>query len=164
MAGVPKLPRINPGTVLNNRDLEPVIPSARRAELADLGEPELWALEEKYDVPIAEIFGADRFALSAPLDALLILNWSRNSQEPSRFRTVDLAERQDLLPAIMKPPGPFYMPADGTPPPAPFAVDPGSYLDLLRETKVVEAVGGVDFAAAARFCEDLVGGATELRG
>ena len=47
MSGIPKLPRINPGTALNNPSLRSILSPERRAELEGVDAGELWSLEEK---------------------------------------------------------------------------------------------------------------------
>lgn len=149
MCGVAKLPRINPGTALNNPDLMQVIPRAEREDFARLAPESLWDLEHKYDVPVDACFGRDRFQLLAAMEALLILNWQRNGQ-PLVISEVDLAERPDLLPAFMKSTGLFHLAEEGEPEP----LDPGpeAYADLLGNCRVFEATGGVDFDKAADAC------------
>ena len=156
MAGIPKLPRINPGTALHNPDLEPVLPGQRRRELETLDEDDLWELEEKYDVDITALFGADRFATVGPLDVFVVLAWSRESDQPTRLQRVEPAARPDLLRAVMKSPGPFYLPAGDAPPPAPLAVDPRAYLANLTGVAVYEATGKVDFGAAVEACQEIL--------
>jgi HprK-related kinase B len=154
--GVPKQPRINPGTVLNNPSLASVMPATRRRGLARLPADELRALEEKYDADVAAIFGARRFDLEARLDAMVILNWDWGSNAPPRFDRVGLSGRRDLLSAIMKPPGPFYLPRDGKPGDRIFAHAPEDYLAALATVPVFEVAGGVDFDAAAAGCRALL--------
>ena len=50
MRGVPKLPRINPGTALNNPDLVSVIPEDEKEVFGQMSTDEIWTLEHKYDV------------------------------------------------------------------------------------------------------------------
>ena len=107
MSGVPKQPRINPGTVLNNPALVNVIPENRLEQLAKIKQQEIWDLEEKYDADVEEIFGAGKFQLYAKLNAFVILNWKRNGSTPTEFNRVDIRQRSDLLAAVMKSPGPF---------------------------------------------------------
>lgn len=150
--GVPKLPRVNPGTLLNNPRLRALLDPRRRAECEDMAPAQLWELEEKYDVPIAEIYGPDRFASSGPLAALLVLNWRRDSGEQTLIEPVELAARRDLLPAIMKSPGPFYCDRHGR-----FQGDRAPlveerYLAALAGVAVYEARGAVDFSLAAAHC------------
>jgi HprK-related kinase B len=77
MSGVAKLPRINPGTILNNPTLTALLSDAEKATLSSLPEQELWELEQKFDVPINTCFGEDRFVLSAKMTGLVVLNWQR---------------------------------------------------------------------------------------
>lgn len=146
MRGVPKLPRINPGTALNNPDLSEVIPEDEREAFADLDRSQIWDLEHKYDVKISECFGHDRFQLNSPLDGLVILNWQRDAGAPSVGR-VNLAQRRDLLGAVMKSPGLFFQPAGPEPDHSEEA-----YIEALNDTTVIEVSGGVDFERAADAC------------
>jgi HprK-related kinase B len=143
MHGVPKLPRINPGTALNNPDLIQVIPEEEKQEFADLTEDEIWTLEHKYDASIEECFGPDRFQLSGPMDAMVILNWKRGAG-PHDLHAVDINQRADLLPAVMKSPGVFYSPSEPEP-----KHDPAQYQAILSRVTVFEISGGVDFLKAA---------------
>lgn len=147
-AGIAKLPRVNPGTVLHNPKLRSLIPADERAELARLPADELWQIEQKYDVHVHEIFGPDRIIERARLGALLVLNWRLDSDRATRIERVDLAERTDLLEgAVMKSPGPFFHDQsgehllDGT------ALRSPPYLDALREVAAYEATGRVDFTS-----------------
>lgn len=146
MTGVAKYPRINPGTILNNEDLERVMPDDEREEFVDLPPDRLWNIEKKYDVMIEDVYGPGRFHLDAEMDGLVILNWQRDSPDPLDIHTVDIASRPDLLPAFMKSPGLFYTPREKG---LEFGVE--RYLELLRDCRVYEVLGGVDFEGAAEY-------------
>jgi len=156
MTGIPKHPRINPGTALANPDLAGIVSDARRSELERLPRDQLWELEEKYDARVDRLFGRDRIDLHAPIEAFVLLGWSHRSAEPARFERVHLAARPDLLDAVMKAPGPFYLPDDGPAPTGYEPPDPAPYLEVLRRLPVYEASGGVDFEAGVRFCRELL--------
>ncbi|MCG8611599.1 MAG: HprK-related kinase B [Pseudomonadales bacterium] len=111
--GIPKMPRVNPGTLLHNERLLSILEPRRITELRALPREELWDLEENYDVHIDACYGAERICHVAPLAAFLVLNWDRQSDEPLQFNEVDLSQRRDLLAAIMKSPGPFFQHAQG---------------------------------------------------
>jgi HprK-related kinase B len=147
MRGVAKLPRINPGTALNNPCLVEIIPENDLERFSSLGEEALWNLEQKYDVPIDVCFGQGRFKLSAPMNGLFILNWSRRN-EPLRIQEVNLESRRDLLPAFMKESGLFFLPSEGHE----TSFSEQAYLDLLTRCVAIEAVGGVDFDRARKAC------------
>jgi len=149
MSGVPKLPRINPGTALNNPDLAGVVPLADRQRFLDMDADDLWHLEHKYDVFLDKCFGEGRFVLQAPMHGLVVLNWQRGGGETS-IRFVKAADRPDLLPAFMKPAGLFSLPSNGAK--AWRDPEPEAYAQSLARCDMIEISGGVDFDRAADFC------------
>ncbi len=158
-AGIPKLPRINPGTIVNNPNprLQSLIPATQRESLLALPKEELWDLEDKYDVLINQIYGPDRFTVEMPLKAFLVLNWERNSAAPLQLQQVNLAERRDLLTvAIMKSPGPFYQFADGSFFTDDMPLSEQAYLDTLADIPIYEVSGGIDFDAMAGRINELL--------
>ena len=150
--GIPKLPRINPGTIVHNASLEGMIPAAERARLLALPPAELWEIEDKYDVHVEQVYGPGRIQPAAPLDAFLVLNWKRGNPEPPSLEPVDLAQRRDLLGALMKSPGPFYQYPDGSFHGDDAEFDEAAYLRALAGVTVWEARGGIDFAALEQQC------------
>ena len=145
--GIPKLPRINPGTIVHNPRLEPLIDAEERARLLALPQQELWEIEDKYDVQVGDLYGPGKITDQAPLSAFLVLNWQRDSSEPLRLEQVDLSQRRDLLGAIMKSPGPFYQYPDGRFHQDTTPFDEDAYLQAMQGIAVYEAAGGVDFDA-----------------
>jgi HprK-related kinase B len=152
MHGVAKMPRINPGTALNNPHLRKIMSAADRARFQALPADELWELEHKYDALIDDCYGPDRFVLRAAMKGLVLLNWRRNGGATA-VSQVDLAERRDLLPAFMKSVGLFFMPSEGCAMPAPVEE---TYITFLARCRVLEISGGVDFDAAVQACLQLV--------
>jgi len=149
MSGVPKLPRINPGTALNNPDLLDVVPAHDRQRFLGLEADDLWHLEHKYDVFLDQCFGEGRFVLQAPMHGLVVLNWKRGAGD-TFIRFVKAADRPDLLPAFMKAAGLFSLPVNGDiswrdP-------EPAQYAEALSRCDLIEVSGGVDFERAADFC------------
>ncbi len=144
MIGVAKLPRVNPGTILNNPSLCDVIPESERKEFEKLSSSDLWSLEHKYDVFIDEIFGADRFSLFSTMKVLLILNWKK-SKRPVQIEQIDIAARSDLLETFIKSPGLFYEPEIAYPEKA-FSKE--AYSAHLQHCRVFEITGGIDFETA----------------
>ncbi|MFW5836398.1 MAG: HprK-related kinase B, partial [Desulfovibrionaceae bacterium] len=145
MHGVAKLPRINPGTALNNPNLVGILEEQDVQRYRSMAPADLWSLEEKYDVFIDQCFGPGRFQITAPMDALVILSW-KLADEPCRIRTVDPAERPELLEAIRKSAGLFYLPGESDPAPLRPVED---YVQVLSRCTVIEMAGGVDFDKAA---------------
>lgn len=147
MFGVPKLPRINPGTALNNKELKKVIPDSERDKFSRLPQDELWHLEHKYDVYIDKCFGPGRFELSSNYSGLVFLNWDHDNTQ-THMQEVDINKRRDLLPAFMKNPGLFYFPTGDRPP----HMGPENYVRSLSSKPVFEISGGIDFREAAEKC------------
>lgn len=150
--GVPKLPRINPGTILNDENLIDMLSPERQAELKALPLDELWHLEEKYDVWIEDIYGEHKIAPKGTLKNFLILNWKHDHKEPCTIKEVNIVERRDLLKAIMKSPGPFYQLKDGTFFMHKMELGEEPYLKALENVTIFEASGKVDFKYAQDFC------------
>ena len=148
MHGVAKMPRINPGTALNNPALQQVMSEEERKRFSELEGEALWDLEYKYDAPIEECYGPNRFVLSAPMSTLVLLNW-RRTDEPLQVEQVDISLRRDLLPAFMKSVGLFFLPHGACRMPEPTEA---SYAELLAKCDVWEFSGGADFTAATEAC------------
>jgi HprK-related kinase B len=148
MHGIAKQPRINPGTALANPDLAGIVPPEEKERFLRLSDTELWNLEHKYDAPIDRCFGSERFQLSSPMEGLFILNW-RRKDGALNIRPVFASERKDLLAALRKEKGLFYLPANGMK-----VQDPplDSYAEILSDCSVIEMAGGTDFEAAADVC------------
>jgi HprK-related kinase B len=147
--GIPKNPRINPGTIVGNPRLAPLLTDARRLELARMSTEDLWQLEEKHDLFITDVYGPGRVQFTMPLTEFWVLNWSRQSSSPTRVQDVILADRPDLLRAIMKSAGPFYQDTRGR-----FLRDddplcPDEYLAQLKSVRLCEVTGTIDFDALA---------------
>ncbi len=155
-AGIPKLPRVNPGTIVHNPRLHSLIPKEQRESLLTLPRDELWELEEKYDVLIDQVYGQGRITTQAPLAAFLVLNWKRDSDQALNLQRVNLAERHDLLGAIMKSPGPFYQYTNGSFYQDDMPFDEPAYLDTLKEIPVYEASGSIDFEAMAQNLDEIM--------
>jgi len=146
MFGVVKYPRINPGTIINNEKLLPILTPDQIAEYKKLPSDELWTLEDKYDGFIDELYGIDKFKISAKMKALVVLNWDRNDS-PLQISEIQLADRPHLFEAFMKTPGLFYLPTgNGWP-----DLSKEKYQEYLKKCKVFEVTGGVDFEKASQF-------------
>lgn len=157
MAGIPKMPRVNPGTLLNNPDLHGILPADRQRELEQLSRAKIWDLEEKYDVLIDKVYGKGRTLYRADLVGLVILNWSwKDSSARTRFEPVELAERRDLLELVMKSPGVFHRDASGRSASDTSRPDPTSHLEAVRQTRVWEATGRPQFDLGVSFCRRLL--------
>ncbi|MBK9127160.1 MAG: HprK-related kinase B [Phycisphaerales bacterium] len=154
MRGVAKLPRVNPGTILNNPQLLAMLGEEQRRRYLALEADALWNLEEKYDADVSRCFGPGRFPAQADLSAVVILAWERGAGG-TRFGRVDLATREDLLAALIKPPGAHYYVPPGRSAPD---LSVQAYLTCLAGCPVYAVEGGLDFALASAECERLVNG------
>jgi HprK-related kinase B len=143
--GIPKLPRVNPGTIIGNPRLHGLISQVEHDRFAAMPRDQLWELEQKHDVHIDRVYGLGRIAPESPLAAFVVLNWQRDENSSSTLEQVELAERGDLLATIMKSPGPFYQYSDGHFYADDTAFDDAAYLQALQGVPVFEVTGGIDF-------------------
>lgn len=150
--GVPKHPRINPGTILNNAALGLVMSPEDRRRFEALSTDELWKLEHKYDGLIGRCFPGQKFHLRGELVGLVLLNWKRGGG-PTTATRIDPAARRELLPALMKPPGVFYRPGPGEVP----TRDEDRYIEFLTGVEVLELAGGIDFERGRSAALELLG-------
>ncbi|MCO6438658.1 MAG: HprK-related kinase B [Phycisphaerae bacterium] len=149
MYGLPKQPRVNPGTIVTNPILRSLIPESRRNALSELSPDELWRLEDKYDVDIEACFGEGKRVLSSPLRCVVVLSWKRG-EGPPRLNRVNLASRSDLLAALMKSVGVMV---GGSINPDVRRPRPQAYLAALDGCPAYELGGGADFDWA---CENVM--------
>jgi HprK-related kinase B len=148
---VPKHPRINPGTILANPKLIGLLDDAARAHFQALPEDELWQLEHKYDGLIGTCFPEQRFMLRARLVGLVLLNWTRDGGE-CIARRINLRQRAELLPALMKTPGLFYLSAASQAK----SRDVARYLEYLDGIEVLELAGGINFEQGRQAASQLL--------
>lgn len=156
LEGVPKHPRINPGTILNNPDLAGLLTPDEQARYRALPPDELWQLEHKYDGLISTFFPQQRFFLRARMVGLVLLNWTRGGGQTVAQRVALRSQpirAAKLLPALIKQPGVFYLGGLGRTKPHELA----SYLEYLDDVEVLELSGGIDFDAGRRAALELLG-------
>lgn len=155
LLGIPKHPRVNPGTILHNQALHGLLPAGEREELAALSDDGLRTLEDKYDVLVHQVFGPGRFRLRARLAALVVLAWDGEGE--ARLRRVELDRRPDLLERVMKSPGLFYEPEEEPD----FELEPERYVEVLSRRPAWEITGTRDFDRAADLCARVLDGGGE---
>lgn len=147
LLGIPKHPRVNPGTLVHNPMLRGLLSEREREDFLSMPPDELRRLERKYDVLIDQVVGPGRFPLQADLHALVVIAWDGDG--PARIRAIDLAERLDLLAHVVKSPGLFYEPDQAA---SDVDLSPEAYLDVLRRRPIYEITGSRDFRAARDLC------------
>jgi len=150
MLGIPKLPRINPGTIVGNPKLHGLLDEKELNYYQSMDRSELWEVEEKNDVLITQIYGDKRLHYSAQISSFIILNWQRDSNQKTRLTHIDINQRTDVLAAIMKSPGPFYQYQDGHFQKDNDEFDQDTYLHHLSDVAIYEATGNIDFKKMAQ--------------
>ena len=101
MVGVPKKPRVNPGTLFGIPRLTSLATSEERSRYASLRTEELWTVEQKHDVDVDAIYGPGTVHLQGPLRAIFLLRWSPTSHGWN-VRTLGAAERRSALAQLVK--------------------------------------------------------------
>jgi HprK-related kinase B len=149
--GVPKHPRINPGTILHNPDLASVLDDEQRARFAALSTDDLWQLEHKFDGLISRCFPRQKFLLQGRFCGLVLLNWTRQGRA-TQARRIAIAERTELLPALIKEPGVFHRPG-----PRERSRSLESWVELLADIPILELSGTIDFDYGRDAALDLLG-------
>ncbi|MBN1620025.1 HprK-related kinase B [candidate division WOR-3 bacterium] len=148
MFGVAKYPRINPGTIINNRDLIKLLSEKERNFFLSMKTSDIWSYEKKYDAIIEKYFGYGRFKLEENFNALVILNWNLNYYKKTLVNKIDLSEHPELFESFVKSPGLFYR-SEGDSIENKFSYD--RYRELLEGYDVFELKGKVDFNWAAEY-------------
>lgn len=148
--GIPKHPRVNPGTIISQPGLGHMIPADEQDRLRALPQDELRVLEDKYDVLIDDFVGPGRFRMQGTLEALVIVNWT-DEGEPTATE-IDLDERREVLPLIVKSPGLFYEPEAGVT----LDLSDDRYVETLAGARVLEITGQRDFESARRLCRGIL--------
>ncbi len=105
VAGLPKKPRVNPGTLLASASLSRLVPRPRRRVYEQLPREELWQLEEKTDIDIEQELGA-RSRLAAELGRVYSLEW-RPSGNGFEQHELDADGALNSLLATVKDFGPY---------------------------------------------------------
>ncbi|MFT6917305.1 MAG: HprK-related kinase B [Motiliproteus sp.] len=153
--GVAKLPRVNPGTLLHSERLNPILPADQQQLLRQLPQQDLWVLEQKYDIQIEDHYGPDRVQLQGELANLLMLDWSLDSNEPTRLERVDLNDEPHAIEGLRKRPGPFYQDAEGAFGDLDACATVEAYCAMLKGVRVFRLTGSIDFDKAFELLEQL---------
>jgi HprK-related kinase B len=139
--GVPKWPRVNPGTLLSIPRLrQTLVTPEKEARYLKMKPKELWDLEEKHDVRVDWIYGTDRLDLDCLLRTIYILCW-KNNGEPMRQQVVSAEEGGRLLSPTIK-----YEAQYPALPPVPSA---SALAAQLRNIRIIKITGGFDIPGLA---------------
>ena len=153
--GIPKWPRVNPGTLMAIPRLHRLLSEEARQTFSALPEDELWPLEDKYDVRIDHCFPEAAIRTAVGLRHLVFLDWSRQSPQTScTLQPVALGDQPQLLAHLAKSLGTIHNPVYESD----VADEPQrkDYLERLQECRTYQLSGSVDMEAAAEQIWNLV--------
>lgn len=145
MCGIPKYPRINPGTIVNQEALLPLATEEDLARYRAMPIDDLWELEEKYDAFIEPCFPGSTFRLGASMSMFVLIDWDRHAAGPFELNEVRPADVGNLIDTVMKSPG-ILLPRAGR---RIGRAQRENYAQLLEDTRLFVLSGGVDFDGAA---------------
>jgi HprK-related kinase B len=77
--GLPKLPRVNPGTLLAGERTRAILHPDAAERYEALPKEELWRVEDKYDLEVEAVLGR-RWLLSGPLACAIVLDWHHGGE------------------------------------------------------------------------------------
>jgi len=144
MVGVPKIPRVNPGTLLRLSRLTALLPPEARRRYEHMSPDALWATEEKRDVEVDRIFGPGTFQLTGRLRVIYLLAW-RQGEVRWEVHPLEPAVRRAALRRMVKRVG-----VQDLQPPAPAAQE--AALDAMADAiPVYEVTGQPDVGALRAF-------------
>lgn len=152
MYGVAKYPRINPGTIINNKRISGILSEEEIQEYVSLSFEDLWKTEKKYDFFIEDIYGEGTFKVASTMSTLIVLNWDHKNNEKTSLAEVDLKDRIILFSAFTKQPGLFYLEKKERE----VANSNKEYLELLSDCRVFEVTGNINFEVLAAKVVDIV--------
>ena len=105
--GLPKLPRVNPGTLLDSEQTRIILDPVSRDRYELMSREELWQVEHKHDLEVERVLGR-RWLLSGELAAALVLNW-HHSGEGLRLQRLTPSQALTELKLVSKTFGVFDM-------------------------------------------------------
>ncbi len=142
IVGIPKKPRINPGTALALPSLHRLLSEDERTGYLAMDRSSLWRLESKLDVDVDAVYGKGTTILDARLALIFVLEWSP-FDGPPRFEQLDTEAAATKLAEHVLRAGPYK----------PTLVDIPGRTDLVaitRHARSFRVVGGVDLPGFAR--------------
>jgi HprK-related kinase B len=101
MVGLPRIPRVNPGTLLRLSRLTALLPPEARRQYERLSPGALWAAEDKRDVEVDRIFGPGTFQLTGGLGIIYVLVW-HPGEGACEVRPLDPGGRRAVLRRMVK--------------------------------------------------------------
>jgi HprK-related kinase B len=105
VVGLPKKPRVNPGTLLASSTLSRLLRRKKRGHYSRMTPEDLWSVEDKHDVDVQRALGAVE-RLDGQLDACYVLDW-RPSDGGRDIQLLDSEAALNALRTVAKDFGPF---------------------------------------------------------
>jgi HprK-related kinase B len=103
--GLPKLPRVNPGTLIAGARTRGLMDPEAVGRYQGLSKTELWQVEDKYDVPVEKVLGR-RWLLAGGLACAFVLDW-KHGDGPLELHRLTPGQALEELRAVRKSFGPF---------------------------------------------------------
>jgi HprK-related kinase B len=105
VVGLPKKPRVNPGTLLGSANLSRLLRPSKRGRYARMAPEELWTVEDKHDVDVTRSLGATE-RLDGYLSRCYLLDW-RPTEHGRHTEILDAPAALNAFRAVRKDFGPF---------------------------------------------------------
>lgn len=144
MLGVPKKPRINPGTIVSNPRLHGMMTPAELTRYQALPRQELWHVEQKYDLDVKTVFGPGAEQATAMLHAAFFIDWDVKSSDEYHCELLPVERCPEFYRAVFKDGGVFDLRNSET------SFKPeheAEYERVLSGIPVYHVTGGVSFDA-----------------
>ena len=138
--GLPILPSICRGTQLENYRLRCMLPSYRIEELESKGDS-LWDRNCKTDVDITSVYGIGRIVQETALQYILVLNWSKDSEEETTIKQINCIKTPGILEVLQAARCPFLCKESPKP----------DFPNLLKEVEIHEISGGMNLEVVKDF-------------
>jgi HprK-related kinase B len=152
LLGSPKHPVVNPGTIVHNPALAPLLEPAQHQRYLALDDAELRDLDDDHHAIVHQLFGPGRVRLESGIAAVVFLSWSADCDAPMTVAPVDLRERPDLAALLHQRVGLLHWPlVAGDDEEAQAAL-----VGFLADVPAYELRGQSDFAAATTWATDLL--------
>jgi HprK-related kinase B len=142
MVGYPKMPRVNPGTLLAHPRLRGLLTESETQTYRGMDAGALQRLEQKHDVDVEQLFGPGTIQPAGSLTHLILLNWRWGGQG-WEVRRLSAEEALDWVEVLHRDMGAYGLERD---PGSRTAPDRKIYREIFERIAVVEISGGVDFA------------------
>jgi len=154
MLGVPKKPRINPGTIVGNPKLHGMMDPAELARYQAMPREELWHVEHKFDLDVKSVFGPGAERATAMLHAAFFIDWAVESSDPCRCGLLPRERYPEFYRAVFKDGGVFDLRNSET------SLKPhheAEYERVLEGIPVYHVTGGVSFETLVQNILDCAG-------